>query len=151
MHIIFVCLGNICRSVMAERIAEKYFQTAGITVQLSSAGTSNEEAGNPMDPRAARLLQAHGYRVGDHKAHQITVAEIQNADLVLAAEPRHMRVMQSMVGHTDNLRLMTDFDPKAQPGDGIPDPWYGDEAGFQDTLEVLERIMPDLVKFVQQS
>ena len=94
VSVVFVCWGNICRSPIAERVAEKLAADRGLTgVQFSSAATSREELGAPMDERAARVLGRHGYRTGGHRAHQITRDEIERADLVLAMEDIHVRKM----------------------------------------------------------
>ena len=73
LRVVFVCLGNICRSPIAERVAERAAAEAGITgVEFSSAGTISEEYDDPMDHRAAAILKEHGYRHADHKARRIT-------------------------------------------------------------------------------
>ncbi|OYO12725.1 low molecular weight phosphatase family protein [Enemella evansiae] len=140
----FVCWGNICRSPMAERVAEAYAEREGLTdVEFSSSGVSSEELGNPMDPRAAQWLRENGYRADDHTAHQVTREEIDGADLVVAMEDLHVdRMRRLRPEHPEKLRLLTDFDPDAEPGSGVPDPWYGDADGFGDTLASIEAAMP---------
>lgn len=146
VRVVFVCWGNICRSPMAERVAEKMAADRGlIGVELSSAATSREELGAPMDERAARVLARHGYRTGEHEAHQITRDEIEGADVVLAMEDIHVRKMLGIDPGATNLRLLTDFDPDAEPGSGIDDPWYGPAAGFERTLASIESAMPGLL------
>lgn len=146
IRVIFVCWGNICRSPMAERVAEKLSSDRGITgLELSSAATSREELGAPMDERATRVLRRHGYRTGGHRAHQVTREEIENADLVLAMEDIHLRKMLAIDPGATNLRLLTDFDPDAEPGSGIDDPWYGPAAGFERTLASIEAAVPGLL------
>lgn len=146
LRVIFVCWGNICRSPMAERVAEKVAADRGLTgVEFRSAATSREELGEPIDPRAVRVLERHGYRSGDHRAHQITASEIEAADLVVAMEDIHVRKMVALVPGATNLRLLTDFDPDAEPGTGIDDPWYGPAAGFERTLDAIEAAMPGLL------
>ena len=151
--VIFVCWGNICRSPMAERVAEKYFAEHGLAdVRLTSAGTSTEELGNPIDRRAQRELVAHGYRADGHAAHQITAQEINDNDLVVAMEQLHIDRMKSIYGGDlpDHVVLLTDYDPQASPGDGVPDPWYGGQEGFTTTLATLERAMPQLAEDVRR-
>lgn len=144
-HVLFVCLGNICRSPMAERVARRMAAERGLEVEVTSAGTSDEERGNPIDPRARRVLQAAGYDATGHHAHQVTADEVRRADLVLAAEQRHVTAMRRLVPGATNIRLVTDFDPQARPGDPLPDPWYGADDGFDDTLAVLERAVPGIL------
>lgn len=144
--IIFVCWGNICRSPMAERVAEKLAADRGLgDLVFTSAATSREEIGAPIDDRAAAVLERHGYRTDGHSAHQITRAEIEAAELVLAMENIHLDKMRALAPAADNLRLLTDFDPDAEPGDGIPDPWYGPAAGFERTLASVEAAVPGVL------
>ncbi|MCL2482602.1 MAG: low molecular weight phosphotyrosine protein phosphatase [Propionibacteriaceae bacterium] len=136
---------------MAERIAEKMAEQAGIDgVRFTSAATSDEQLGNPIDPRAARVLTAAGYRSAGHRAHQITVDEINYADLVIGMERIHLDKMRRLAPDTGTLALMTDFDPSAEPGDGIDDPWYGPPSGFEVTRAALERAMPGVLAWVRE-
>lgn len=152
IRVVFVCWGNICRSPMAERVAEAYAVREGLEdVEFSSAGVSSEETGNPIDPRAAQWLSEHGYRAGDHRAHRITRTEIDDSDLVVAMEELHRDRMRALhPEHPDRLRLLTDFDPAAEPGSGVPDPWYGDADGFGDTLASVEAAMPGVFAEIER-
>ena len=146
VRVVFVCWGHICRSPMAERVAQRWADREGLEgVVFTSAGVSAEEHGNPIDPRARRVLAAHGYAAEGHRAHRITAAEIADADLVVALEPLHLDRMRRLVPDADHLVLLTDFDPDAEPGSGVPDPWYGDAAGFEDTLAAVEAAMPGVL------
>jgi protein-tyrosine phosphatase len=150
MTVIFVCWGNICRSPIAERVAERYAAEAGLDgVVFTSAATSTEELGEPMDPRAADVLRRRGYRTGDHVAHQIQRDELAEADLVIAMEDLHVDRMRR-IGDTTQVRLLTDFDPDAEPGSGVPDPWYGGPEGFDDTLAAVEAAMPGILDQVRK-
>ena len=95
------------------------------------------------------MLRRHGYRTGDHAAHRITRDEIEAADLVLAMEDIHLRKMLALAPGADNLRLLTDFDPDADPGAGIDDPWYGPGAGFERTLESVQAAIPGLLDHLE--
>lgn len=145
LSVVFVCWGNICRSPIAERVAESAAAQDGLTgVRFTSAATSTEELGEPMDPRAADVLRRHGYRSADHVAHQIQRRELEEADLVIAMEPLHVDRMRR-IGDVSRVRLLTDFDPDAEPGSGVPDPWYGGPDGFEDTLSAVEAAMPGVL------
>lgn len=146
VRVIFVCWGNICRSPMAERVAIFYAEQAGLTgVEFTSAGTSSEELGEPMDPRAASTLRRHGYAADDHVAHQVDRAELDRSDLVIAMEDLHVRRLHRLDPEAAGIALLTDFDPAAEPGSGVPDPWYGSESGFRDTLGAIEAAMPAII------
>ena len=136
---------------MAERVAERRAADAGLTgVTFTSAGTSAEEWDEPIDTRAGAVLTEHGYRAGGHRAHRITKAEIEGADLVIAMEDIHLRKMTALSPGALNISLLTDFDPAAAPGSGVPDPWYGTAAGFEDTLETIEAAMPGVLDRVRE-
>ena len=142
--VIFVCWGNICRSPMAEFVAKKIFADEGLDARVS-----DEEHGGPMDSRAKSVLTSHGYPCSGHNAHQIDESEIMSADLVIAAEPRHLQMMKQMAPDADNLRLIRDYDPNCDPGTSLPDPWFGSTDGFQDTLDAIESAMPGIVDEVR--
>ena len=151
VKVVFVCWGNICRSPIAERVAERAAADAGLTgVEFTSAATSREEIGAPIDPRARRVLAAHGYRSEGHSAHQITPDEIADADLVVAAEPIHVDRMLRMAPDADNLSLLSDYDPAAAAGSGLVDPWYGGPEGFEETLAAVEAAMPGVLDEVRR-
>ncbi|PFG18317.1 protein-tyrosine phosphatase [Propionicimonas paludicola] len=145
--ICFVCWGNICRSPMAQVVAEAraaYEQLRG--VQFTSAGVSSEEQGNPMDPRAIAVLRANGYSPGMHSAHQITPDEIRSAAMLIGMEPLHLSRIRQVVSDATNLYLMSDFIPAAEPGSSIEDPWYGDDSDFKVTLEQIQSAMPEVIR-----
>jgi protein-tyrosine phosphatase len=151
VRVVFVCWGNICRSPIAERVAQHKAAEQGLTgVEFTSAATSDEELGAPMDRRAAAVLRDRGYRADGHVAHQIDTDEIASADLVIAMEDLHIRRLLALDPDADHLTLLTDYDPAATPGSGVPDPWYGSPAGFYDTLSAVEGAMPGVLDRVRE-
>jgi protein-tyrosine phosphatase len=146
LRVVFVCLGNICRSPIAERVAERAAADAGITgVEFSSAGTISEKYDDPMDNRAVAVLKEHGYRYADHMARRVTEVQIESADLVVAMEDVHLRSVLELAPDPSKVCLLTEFDPTAVPGSGVPDPWFGSDTGFYDTLTAIESAMPGLL------
>ena len=136
----FVCWGNICRSPMAERVARKL--ASGVEVE--SFGISTEELGNPIDRRAARTLSAAGYDASTHRARQITRDDLLANDLVVAVEPFQVDRLLRLAPEA-NVVLLNDFNPALSKGTPLIDPWYGDEAGFSDTLADIEAAMPGIL------
>jgi protein-tyrosine phosphatase len=150
VRVVFVCLGNICRSPIAERVAERAAAEAGMTgVEFSSAGTISEDYDDPMDRRAVAVLKEYGYRYADHRARRVTAAQIESADLVVAMENVHLRSVLELAPDPSRVRLLTDFDPAAVPGSGVPDPWFGSDSGFYDTLTAIEAAMPGLLDHIR--
>ena len=132
-------------------MAEHAAAAAGITgVEFSSAGTISEEYDDPMDHRAAAVLKERGYRYADHRARRITEVQIESADLVVAMEDDHLRSVLELAPDPSKVCLLTSFDPAAVPGSGVPDPWFGSDAGFYDTLTAIEAAMPALLDRIRE-
>jgi protein-tyrosine phosphatase len=95
-------------------------------------------------------LELHGYRSAGHAAHQITAAEIEDADLVLGMEDYHLSRMRKLAPGADNLRLLTDFAPPPLTGEAIEDPYYGSDSGFEVTRIQIEACMPRLMEWIRE-
>lgn len=149
MHVIFVCTGNICRSPMAERVARRRALDEGLDARFTSAGISDEEWRNPIDPRAQRVLRRAGYDAAGHVAHRLTAGEAAAADLLVALDNGHLSRLRRLYPEAD-VRLLTSFDPSVPEGTGVPDPWYGPDEGFDETLDTLERAMPGLFEHLRE-
>ena len=148
MKVLMICTGNICRSPMMERVAASHAEKAGLHVTFTSGGTSSEEAGNPIDHRARRVLERAGYDGSSHRAHQVTAREIAEADLVIAAEEHHRLRLLRLAPQAD-VRLLSAFDPDLADGTELPDPWYGPPEDFDETLSAVEAAMPGLIAYLR--
>jgi protein-tyrosine phosphatase len=151
LSVVFVCTGNICRSPIAEKVFVHELARAGLAdaVRVSSAGTGGWHIGSPADERAMAVLQAGGYAV-EHSARQVD-AEQLGADLIVALDHSHRRTLQSMVPEPDRVRLLRSFDPDSPSGAEVPDPYYGDEDGFDAVLEMIRRAMPGMLEWVREN
>lgn len=157
--VVFVCTGNICRSVMAERVMRSRLAAEGIDgVVVDSGGISDEESGNPIDPRAVRVLTDAGYDTDDHAARQVTADWLAERGLVLAMTQRHREALERLVAdlpaeRRPEIRMFRSFDPAAAELTGteldVADPWYGDQAGFTTTLEQVEAAVPAIVEEIR--
>lgn len=127
-----VCLGNICRSPMADVVLQQRLDGTGVEVR--SAGTGDWHVGQPMDERAAGTLLRHGYDPSRHRAQQVGPDWLDRFDLVLAMDEGNLR---DLGGRTERVRLFREFDP-AGPGE-VPDPYYGGDEGFEEVLAMVER------------
>ena len=152
-RIVTVCTGNICRSPMAEYALRDALEQAGLgeAAQVSSAGTSAWEVGNPIDPRAGALLRRHGIDSEAHIARQMEDEELREADLVLALDHDHVDPLRRALGERaeQTLRMMRDFAPTPVEDTGIRDPWYGDESGFETTREQIDEAVAAIVDHVR--
>jgi protein-tyrosine phosphatase len=151
-RIALVCLGNICRSPMADVVLNHRLEGAGLTgaVEVVSAGTGDWHVGNPMDRRAAALLTTHGYDASRHRAQQFGPTWFDEHDLVLAMDESNHAELTAEFGDAldDPARLMLfrAFDPLARDGDReVPDPYYGGDDGFARVLGMVERTCDGLV------
>ena len=144
----FVCLGNICRSPMAEAVLTRMVTDAGLADQVSvdSCGTGPWHVGEPMDARAAAHLVAEGYAAEAHRGQQLDPGW-RSRDLLLAMDSANLRDAADVVGESDRLRLFRSFDPEAGPGEtDVPDPYYGGADGFADVLTMVERTCARLLE-----
>lgn len=124
-RILFVCLGNICRSPMAEFIFKDLAAKAGrgAEFEAASAGTSSEEYGNPVYPPARRKLAEHGIACAGKTARQLTRADYDRYDLLIGMESRHLAAMRRICGGDPAGKMHRLLDYTAHPAD-IADPWY---------------------------
>ena len=128
MRILFVCLGNICRSPMAEFLMRHLAAQAGLGEKLeaASAGTSDEEAGSPLYPPARRELARRGVPCAGHTARQITPADYDGFDMIIGMEARNLRAMMHCFGGDPAGKcslLLAHAHPPADHTD-VADPWY---------------------------
>ena len=112
MRIALVCLGNICRSPMADVVLEERLRAAGLDVQVVSAGTAGYHIGSPMDRRAAATLKAAGYDPSRHRAKRFESSWFDDCDLVLAMDDANFDELTRAAGpHRDKVRMFRDYDP----------------------------------------
>ena len=150
-RIAFVCLGNICRSPMADVVLSQLLDDAGLStqVEVTSSGTGDWHMGQPMDPRAAAQLLAEGYDASAHRAKQFDASWLEN-DLVLAMDSSNLAAISNGAGESDRVRMFRTFDPLADPSDlDVPDPFYGGDEGFVDVLAMVERTCRKLLTELQ--
>jgi protein-tyrosine phosphatase len=132
-----VCLGNICRSPMADVVLTSLVDRAGLAgrVHVESSGTGDWHVGNPMDNRAAATLVAADYDPTAHRAQQWHAGWLDDFDLILAMDRGNLAALG---GESERVRLFRSFDPIGRGGE-VPDPYYGGDAGFQEVLTMVER------------
>ncbi len=146
-----VCLGNICRSPMAEAVAGALIEQAGLADALTveSFGTAGYHEGEGADPRSEAALCRRGWPSGGHRARRLRATDITAADLVLCADRDNLadvRRLAATSADASKARLLRSYDPGVLPGDDeVPDPWSGGDAEFDKALVLIERACRGLV------
>ena len=153
-HTAVVCLGNICRSPMAEVVLTEKIRRASLAEQalVVSAGTGDWHVGNPMDRRAAAALTAKGYDASKHRASEFDPAWFEECDLILAMDESNFADIAALrSGDTSRLRMFRDFDPRVDDGADrdVPDPYYGGDDGFDTVLAMVQRTAAAIVPALQ--
>jgi protein-tyrosine phosphatase len=160
-RVMTVCTGNICRSPIAEAVLRDRFEAAGLgdRVVVDSGGISSEELGNPIDPRAARVLREGGYAPPTGTAHQVTRRDIAEHDLLLPMTARHAKRLRQQAPSEDDVvkvRMYRSFDPAVPAVErddesriDVEDPWYGGHDDFVATLEQVEAAADAIVAHVR--
>lgn len=132
--ILFVCLGNICRSPLAEAAFRRAAVDAGLAVHVDSAGTSDWHVGKAPDPRAQAKAREHGVEIGHYRGRQIEAADYARFTHIFALDWQNLADIQSRApaGATARIALLLDLVAERE-GQAVTDPYYGDDAGFADT------------------
>jgi len=135
--ILFVCLGNICRSPVVEAIARLEFQRAGLDVYVDSAGTADYHVGEQADARSRASAQGAGYGAEPHRARQLSADDFEQFDAVLAMDNRNLREILSRCPprHRCKVDLFLRRAGIASPLE-VPDPYYGQDADFRRVIEL---------------
>ncbi|MFE2744177.1 low molecular weight protein-tyrosine-phosphatase [Streptomyces scopuliridis] len=164
-RVCFVCTGNICRSPIAESVFRARLTEAGLDglVEVDSAGTDGWHEGDGADPRAVAVLDAHGYG-SDQTARRFHASWFPRLDLVIALDKGHLRELLRLAptpGDAAKVRLLRSYDPSlglspavsGEPsgGLGVPDPYYGGSAMFEECLEMVEAASEGLLAAVRNA
>lgn len=140
MRILFVCLGNICRSPTAEAVLRYKLEQAGLSaqVQVDSAGTGDWHVGQAPDLRTVRAAAARGYDMRALRGRQVAVQDFSQFDLLLAMDLSNLAVLKQLRPSTASAELDLFLRRYQLPCDEVPDPYYGGEQGFEQVLDLLE-------------
>lgn len=146
-NVLFVCLGNICRSPAAEAILQDLARARGVDghLRVESAGILSIQAGKLPDPRMRRAAARRGYELTS-RARQVRSAELPEQTVVIVMDQSVMSDLIYLAGHEcPNARLMSDFLPGRSPVD-VPDPFSGPDEDFEVVLDLLEAACPCLLE-----
>lgn len=139
-RILFVCMGNICRSPIVETVARVEFARAGIDAHVASAGTESYHIGEAADPRAIEIAEANGYPLAQHRARQVQRADFDEYDWILAMDRVNLSALARHRSHAQTREAAL-FLPHAGLADidEVPDPYYGKRRDFEHVLDLARR------------
>lgn len=153
MRVLFVCMGNICRSPMAEGVFKRRVAEAGLSDDIvsDSAGTHDYHVGEPPDARAQRTVERRGYDISGLRGRQVTRRNFSEFDCVLAMDEMNLRLLATLCPqeHAHKLKLFLEFhtDPAMRE---VPDPYYGGAQGFERVLDMVEEAAQGLLRHLRQ-
>ena len=151
--VLFVCMGNICRSPTADGVLRMKLKRLGRdkSVHVDSAGTHNYHPGSPPDTRSQKHAARRGYDLSALRARQIVDADFEHFDLILAMDWDNLALVQGLCPpqHHGKVRRLTEF---CQQFDSpvVPDPYYGGDAGFEQVLDLVEDACDGLLLHVKK-
>jgi len=156
VRLLFVCLGNICRSPTGEGVMRALLEDAGLAdqVELDSAGTGEWHVGSPPDSRARVAARKRGFNLGG-VARTVTSADFHDFDLLLAMDGSNLADLRALApgdAERAKVRLLREFDPASvRAGDlEVPDPYYGAAGGFDEVLDIVHAACAGLLEHIRE-
>ncbi|OAB61950.1 protein-tyrosine-phosphatase [Leptolyngbya valderiana BDU 20041] len=148
--ILFVCLGNICRSPTAEAVFSARLAAAGLEVHIESAGTIPHHQGNPPDARAIHHARLHGIDMGDQRAREVTEEDFDRFDRIFAMDRSNLAELERRRPARARARVELVMSLVPDYGlDEVPDPYYGGDEGFRRVLDMLDAAAERLIAELQ--
>lgn len=151
MRILFVCMGNICRSPSAQGVFRSLLaqRAPELSVEIDSAGTHDYHVGEPPDDRAIAAARRRGIDLSAQRARAVRAGDFDYYDLILAMDEENLRELRrrAPAHRHERIRLMMEFVPTAATR-AVPDPYYGGPQGFEQVLDLLEEASEGLLLFV---
>jgi low molecular weight protein-tyrosine phosphatase len=152
MKVLFVCMGNICRSPTAEGVFREHVRrhAPDIDIEIDSAGTHDYHVGEPPDPRTVKAAARRGIDLSSLRARQVQDEDFERFDLILAMDRlNHATLLdRSPPEHHARIRTLLEFAGAAAPTD-VPDPYYGDAKGFDEVLDLVESAAAGVLREVR--
>ena len=155
VSVLFVCLGNICRSPLAEGVFRGLAREAGLEdrFRVDSAGTSGYHDGEGPDPRTVKVARRRGITL-DGVSRRVTVDDLERFDYILAMDEDNLTELRRLArsaGIEAPLRLLREFDPSTAGDLEVPDPYFGGARGFERVQEIVERSCEGLLAEIRRT
>lgn len=147
MQVLFVCLGNICRSPIAEGVLKKYCREQYLDWKIHSSGLESYHIGEAPHRYSQKVCQKHGVDISQQKARQFVAADLQRFDKIYAMSQDVFNHIKTMAGAYFNSEQVILFLNELYPGQNqsVPDPWYGDESGYEPVFEMIDKTCQKIV------
>lgn len=147
--VLFVCLGNICRSPTAEAVFRKKAQDAGADVRIDSAGTIAAHAGEPPDRRSAAAGKRRGYDFSGQYSRKVKMSDFHEFDMIFAMDNSNLEDLLSICPpeHQHKVKLFLSLSGVENPQ--VPDPYYGGDQGFEHVIDLIEDASDVLIKLIK--
>jgi protein-tyrosine phosphatase len=153
IKVLFVCMGNICRSPTAEAVFRHYVEQAGLAenIQIDSAGTHDYHIGDAPDARTQRAAQQRGYDMSGLRGRQVDAGDFSRFDYVLAMDEANLSILQRLRPRDakSHLGLFLEFAERHDERE-VPDPYYGGAEGFERVLDMVEDAAEGLLRHIRQ-
>lgn len=152
MNILMVCLGNICRSPMAEGIFADKIRRRGLPWTVDSAGTESFHVGEPPHPLSIQVAARHGIDVSGQRARRFTRADLDRFDKIYALAPDVYDDIARIAGRSADLSGVDLLMNEVYPGRdlAVPDPWYGPEPGYEEAFQLIDTACEKIVEKYQE-
>jgi protein-tyrosine phosphatase len=155
ISVLFVCLGNICRSPLAEAVFRSAVAEAGLeeAFWIDSAGTSGYHDGDPPDQRTTAVAARRGVIVSG-SSRQIDAADIDAFDYLIVMDEENLRNVRGLAGaglDYPEVRLLREFDPEAEGDLNVPDPYFGGARGFEEVHDLVDRSARGLLAHLRRA
>lgn len=151
MKVLFVCLGNICRSPTAEAVLRSLAETAKVALEIDSAGTAAYHIGKSPDGRSMAAAQKRDIHMAGLKARQVTKQDFYDFDYVFAMDKSNYADLSEMQPDDGRAKLVLFLDEYgSKERDEVPDPYYGGDLGFEWVLDLLESACSDFLTRIQK-
>ncbi|MCW8091370.1 low molecular weight protein-tyrosine-phosphatase [Alteromonas sp. ASW11-130] len=143
--VLFVCLGNICRSPTAEAVFRQKVQESGLSVDIDSAGTHGYHIGSPPDKRSRAVAESRGYKFDGLKCRRVQEDDFKRFDYILAMDHSNLSNLKDMSEKKYHHKIKLFLDFADDPHTEVPDPYYGGKKGFELVLELIEMASDGLI------
>jgi len=153
VSVLFICMGNICRSPTAEGVFRHFVEQRGLqeSIRIDSAGTHAYHSGEPSDRRAIAAAARRGYDMTGIRARRVRDEDFEEFDLVIAMDDQNLQNLQEMAGPALSAKVSLFLDYSSGDVSEVPDPYYGGAKGFERVLDLVEDASRGLLEMLRKS